>query len=116
MCLFVVALGAAGDATHGPVHVGQALYQLSYIPALHFNTGFHHPGFENLLFAFLGVGLVLGAMPCILASLRPNIIISSLSISPKGVRSGHSLVKLMTDLIPSPCIFIHALASVLRLS
>lgn len=54
LCLFVVALCSAWDATCGPVHTGQALYQLNYIPALHFDTGFHRPDFEKLSFAYLG--------------------------------------------------------------
>jgi hypothetical protein len=51
---------------------------------------------------FWGVGLVLEAVPCILALLRPQCHYQQSFYLPRGVRGGHSLVKLMTSLIPSP--------------
>lgn len=82
LCLFVVALCSAGDTARGPVHAGQALYRLSCIPALNFDTRFHRPDFEKLLFSFFGGSrLVSEAVPCILDSLCPNVTVSSLSIS-----------------------------------
>lgn len=85
LCLFVVALCSAGDTARGPVHAGQTLYRLSCIPALNFDTGFHRPDFEKLLFSFFWGGgeswLVSEAVPCILASRCPNVTVSSLSVS-----------------------------------